>query len=216
MQIIIFGAPGAGKGTQAKFLSQIFNIPHISTGDILRDSVKRATVLGNTAKETIESGELVSDDLMGALVKETLQNIDYVKGFILDGFPRTVNQAEILLSIFQSLKIDQPIFILLETDDDVIVSRLSSRRACSNCGTIVNLSNIKDSNVCPNCESINTLVKRKDDEADVIKHRLNIYNKTTLPVLNYYQDKFKIISVKGTDPIEVITKNILSEIEVSR
>ena len=213
MQIVIFGAPGAGKGTQAKILSKRFNIPHISTGDILRDSVARATALGNAAKEIIESGELVSDDLMGGLVKETLQNIDFDKGFILDGFPRTVNQAEILLNIFESLKINNPYFIVLEADHEVIVSRLSSRRECSNCRAIVNLHDIEDPKVYPNCEAIDTLMKRKDDDEVVIMNRLKIYDDSTLPILNFYRDKFNIISVDGTDSIDEITNNILFAIE---
>jgi len=214
MQIVIFGAPGAGKGTQAKILSKKFDIPHISTGDILRDSVKRGTPLGMKAKEIMDRGELVSDDLMGGLVKETLENFaSNGHGFILDGFPRTVNQAEILLNIFNLLKIGNPYFIVLKVDDEEIISRLSSRRACSVCGAIVNLHDIEDPNVCPNCGSVGTLYKRKDDEENVIKNRLKIYRESTFPVLDFYKDKFKIIYVKGTDPIDVVTTNILKEIE---
>ncbi len=213
MQIVIFGAPGAGKGTQAKILSKKFNIPHISTGDILRESVKRGTQLGLKAKEIMDKGELVSDDLMGGLVKETLENLDNKgQGFILDGFPRTVNQAKILLDIFNSLKIAAPYFIVLKVDDDEIISRLSSRRACSECGAIVNLHDIDNPNVCPNCGAEGTLYKRKDDDEEVIKNRLRIYRESTFPILDFYKDMFKIIYVKGTDPIEVVTNNILKEI----
>lgn len=214
MQIVIFGAPGAGKGTQAKILSDQFNIPHISTGDILRDSIKRGTELGIAAKEIVEKGELVSDNIMGGLVKETLENMDYQKGFILDGFPRTVNQTEILLNIFRSLVILKPYFLVLEADDQVIISRLSSRRVCSSCNTIVNLDDLEDSNTCPNCDAVSTLIKRKDDDETVIKNRLNVYRESTLPVLNFAKEKFEIVSVKGTDPIDVVTKNILDEIKL--
>jgi len=214
MQIVIFGAPGAGKGTQAKILSNKFNIPHISTGDILRDSVKRGTQLGLQAKETIEKGELVSDDLMGGLVKETLKNLEaQSSGFILDGFPRTVNQAEILLNIFRSLKIENPYFIILNAEDDIIISRLSSRRACTSCKAIVSLDDIKEKNVCPNCGEQETLYKRKDDEESVIKHRLDVYRESTIPVLDFYQNKFKIISIRGTDPIDIVTRGIFQAIE---
>ena len=214
MQIVIFGAPGAGKGTQAKILSNKFNIPHISTGDILRDSVKRGTQLGLQAKETIEKGELVSDDLMGSLVKETLLNLEaQSSGFILDGFPRTVNQAEILLNIFHSLNIENPYFIILNAEDDIIISRLSSRRACTACKAIVSLDDIKEKNICPNCGEPETLYKRKDDEESVIKHRLEVYRESTIPVLDFYQNKFKIISIRGTDPIDIVTRGIFEAIE---
>lgn len=214
MQIVIFGAPGAGKGTQAKILSIKFNIPHISTGDILRDSVARGTQLGLQAKETIEKGELVSDDLMGGLVKETLQNLkSNSNGFILDGFPRTVNQAEILLNIFQALKIENPYFVVLQADDDVIISRLSMRRACTSCKAIVNLHDIQNHEICPNCSKVGTLYKRKDDEESVIMNRLKVYNASTMPVLDFYRDKFNIITVKGTDPIDIVTNGIIEAFE---
>ncbi|MCK5457587.1 MAG: adenylate kinase [Melioribacteraceae bacterium] len=214
MQIVIFGAPGAGKGTQAKILSNKFNIPHISTGDILRDSVKRGTQFGLQAKETIEKGELVSDDLMGDLVMETLQNLNSNNnGFILDGFPRTVNQAEILLNIFRTLKIENPYFVVLEADDTIIISRLSMRRACTSCKAIVNLHDIKNQDVCPNCGEVGTLYKRKDDEESVIMNRLKVYSASTMPVLDFYRDKFNIITVKGTDPIDIVTSGIIEAIE---
>lgn len=214
MQIVIFGAPGAGKGTQAKVLSTRFNIPHISTGDILRESIRKETEIGLAAKEIIEKGELVSDNIMCALVKETLQNLDYMKGFILDGFPRTVNQAHLLMDIFRKLNITNPYFLILEAEDDIIISRLTSRRACSNCRAIVNLHDIEDENICPKCGSENTLVKRKDDDEEVIKIRLRVYREQTKPVLDYSSDKFKIILVNGTDPVDLVTKNIIKELEV--
>lgn len=213
MQIVIFGAPGAGKGTQAKILSKKFKIPHISTGDILRDAIQKDTDLGKLAKVIIDRGELVSDDIMGELVKETLKNIDYKKGFILDGFPRTVNQAEILVNLFNLLEIKNPYFLVLEAKDELIISRLTSRRVCSSCGEIANLHDIKDEKVCPKCGKINTLIKREDDDENVIKHRLDIYREQTQPVLEYNRDKYKIVSVNGTDPIEIIAKNIFEKLE---
>jgi len=210
MQIILFGPPGVGKGTQAKILSSQFNIPHISTGDILRDSVNRGTELGNKAKEIIESGELVPDDLMGGLVKETINNLNYSKGFILDGFPRTIEQAKILENIFKELNISSPRVVVLKANDDIIVNRLASRRTCSNCGQIVNLNDIADKNICPNCGKEGTLVKRKDDDEKVIRNRLKVYGELTFPVLDYYKNKLDLIYINGTDPIDVIAKNISS------
>ena len=210
MQIVIFGPPGVGKGTQAKILSSKLNIPHISTGDILRDSVNRKTELGNKAKEIIENGELVPDDLMGKLVKETIINLNYFEGFILDGFPRTIEQVKILEIIFNELNISSPRVVVLKANDDIIVNRLTSRRTCSNCGQIVNLNDIADKNICPNCGKEGTLLKRKDDDERVIRNRLKVYGELTFPVLEFYKNKLDLIYINGTDPIEVISKNIFT------
>lgn len=208
MQIILFGAPGVGKGTQAKILSQKYNVKHISTGDILRDSISRKTVFGLAAKEVVERGDLVSDDLMGALVKETLVNMDYNSGFILDGFPRTLAQCKLMDSIFDELNITDPFFILLKADTEIIVNRLTKRRFCSNCETIINLNDVKDLNTCPNCGALNSFIERKDDDAEVVRKRLGIYRKTTLPVIDYYQSKYKVAILNGTEPVEMVTENI--------
>jgi len=210
MQIVLFGPPGVGKGTQAKILSSKLNIPHISTGDILRDSVNRGTELGNKAKEIIENGELVPDDLMGGLVKETINNLNYSEGFILDGFPRTIEQVKILENIFNELNISSPRVVVLKANDDIIVNRLASRRTCSNCGQIVNLNDIADKNICPNCGKERTLLKRKDDDEKVIRNRLKVYTELTFPVLDFYKNKLDLIFINGTDPIEVISKNIFT------
>jgi adenylate kinase len=208
MQIILFGAPGVGKGTQAKILSQKYNVRHISTGDILRDSISRKTVFGLAAKEVVERGDLVSDDLMGALVKETLANMEYKNGFILDGFPRTLAQCTLMDTIFAELNITDPFFILLKADTEIIVSRLTMRRLCSSCETIVNLNDVEDLNACPNCGARNSFIERKDDDAEVVRKRLGIYRKTTLPVIDYYQSKYKVAILNGTDPVETVSKNI--------
>lgn len=212
MQIIIFGAPGVGKGTQAKILSQKYNIKHISTGDILRESVARGTELGLAAKEVMNRGDLVSDTLMGGLVKETLSNMDYKKGFILDGFPRTIEQCNIMDSIFSDLGITNPFFIILEADFKSIVNRLTQRRFCNKCETIVNLNDIPDANTCPNCGAIGSFIERKDDNIEVVKKRLDIFEETTLPVINYYQKKYKVAVLNGTASVEKVTENILQNI----
>jgi len=208
MQIIIFGAPGVGKGTQAKILSQKYNIKHISTGDILRESVSRGTKLGIAAKEIMNRGDLVSDKLMGGLVKENLSDLDYKKGFILDGFRRTIEQCDIMDSIFYDLKITNPLFIILEADFEVIVNRLTQRRLCSNCEVIVNLNDIPDVNTCPNCGAVNMFIERKDDNIEVVKKRLEIFHETTLPVIDYYQKKYKVVILNGTDSIEKVAESI--------
>jgi len=214
MQIILFGAPGVGKGTQAKILSQKYNIKHISTGDILRDSVARKTELGLAAKEVMNRGDLVSDSLMGGLVKETLENMDYKNGFILDGFPRTIEQCNIMDSIFEDLSITNPFFIILEADSNIIVNRLTQRRFCNKCETIVNLNDIPDVNTCPNCGAVNSFIERKDDNIEVVKKRLNIYQETTLPVVDYYKKKYKVAILNGTDPVEKVTESIINELVI--
>jgi adenylate kinase len=209
MQIILFGAPGVGKGTQAKILSQKYAIKHISTGDILRDSVLHGTELGRAAKEIMDRGDLVSDTLISDLVKETLGCIDYKKGFILDGFPRTLKQCSLLDGIFEDLKIENPYFIILKADADIIVNRLTSRRLCTKCGIIVNLHDLDGSHICPNCGAKNSCIKRKDDKEEVVRKRLNIYRETTLPVIDYYKDKYNLYILNGTDPVDVVTQKII-------
>jgi adenylate kinase len=212
MQIIIFGAPGVGKGTQAKILASKLNLAHISTGDILREAIKNETELGLKAKEIVQSGGLVPDEIVGGIVKETLQQERCKNGFILDGFPRTLPQAEILTRILSELNNEKLYLIKLEADDDVIVSRLSNRLVCSKCGYIINKDALKDNAKCPSCGAENSFVKRKDDEEDVIKNRLKVYHETTEPVFEYYKDKAEIIEVDGTKSIEEVSRAILNKL----
>jgi adenylate kinase len=215
MEIIIFGAPGVGKGTQAKIISKRLNIPHISTGDILRDAVRKGTEIGRKVQEVLNKGELVSDDLMGEVIKEVLQEDRTKNGFVLDGFPRTVPQAKILDAILWELNFNPPLLINLTAHDEIIIDRLSSRRACSNCGTIVNLKDLEDETVCPNCGAKNTLVKRDDDKEEVIKNRLEVFRENTAPVLDYYEDKTRIINIDGTRPIDEVKVEIFDELGIN-
>lgn len=215
MEIIIFGAPGVGKGTQAKIISKEMNIPHISTGDILREAVSKGTEIGKKAQAVMDKGELVSDDLMGELIKEVLQTDKTKNGFILDGFPRTVTQAKVLDNILKELNYNSPILLNLTADDEVIIDRLSSRRACSNCGTIVNLKDLDDHSVCPNCGANDTLVKREDDKEEVVRNRIEVFKETTAPVLEHYKDKTKIITIDGTRPIEEIKNEIFKKLGIN-
>lgn len=213
MQIILFGAPGVGKGTQAKILSSKFNVPHISTGDILRTAIAKQSPLGNQVKEIVERGDLVPDELMEKLLEETLQDDTTKDGFILDGFPRTVEQAKILDNVLKALPSPEPVVIYLKSDDEVIVKRLSKRRTCSVCKTIVNLNNIDDPTTCPKCGSKNSLVKRDDDDEDVIRNRLKVYHNSTMPVIGYYKDnKTKVIEVDGTMPVEDVAAEIIEKL----
>ncbi len=209
MQIILFGAPGVGKGTQAKILSKKYNIQHISTGDILRDSIAKGTDLGLAAKEVVERGDLVPNNLISSLVKETLKSIDYKKGFILDGFPRTITQCTLLDNIFEELKIENPYFIILKADTEIIVRRLTNRRLCTECGTIVNINDLVEAETCPNCGAKNSCIKREDDKDEVVRKRLEIYRKTTFPVIDYYKEKYPLAIINGTDPIDLVTQKIV-------
>jgi adenylate kinase len=212
MKIIIFGAPGVGKGTQAKILSKKLHVPHISTGDILRSAVSKGSELGAKARAIMERGDLVPDELMGELIRETLSDKKNKDGFILDGFPRTLNQALILDHILEELGDGAPLVISLETDDETIINRLSKRRECGACHNIVNLNYLEDSSKCPFCGSRDTFIKRKDDEDEVIKNRLKVFHETTSPVLEHYDGMYNILRFEGNQPVETVTKSILEGI----
>ncbi len=213
MRIIIFGAPGSGKGTQAKVISSELNIPHISTGDILREAVKNETETGLKVKAILDRGELVPDTIMGELIKETLSDTKNQNGFILDGYPRTIDQAKVLKAIFDELNAEKPYLIKLDVADDVIVDRLSSRRTCSKCGHIINLKLDDDASKCEKCGAEKSFITRDDDKEDVIRHRLEVYHDLTSPVFEFFKDSAVIIGIDGTKPIEEISKDILEKLK---
>lgn len=210
MHLILFGSPGAGKGTQAKILSYKLGIPHISTGDILRNAVKEKTPLGLKAKELMESGELVPDKIMIEIIKEALNQSRCMNGFILDGFPRTVEQVDYFDILIKDLKLIEIYFISFEVNPEELVNRLKNRRACSKCQNIFNLKDIKDSTVCPVCGAETSFYQRKDDQEDVIRKRLEVFNLQTKPVLDYYRSN--VIRVNAFQPVEVVTLEILKKI----
>jgi len=213
MRLIIFGAPGVGKGTQAKILSSKLNIPHISTGDILREAVKNKTSLGMKAQEIMNKGELVSDEIMIGIIKDTLSQPQSRKGFLLDGFPRTLKQAEALDSLMNQLNIKDYSVISLSADDEELVKRLSNRRACKNCHTIFTFDEIKGKDICPKCGAENSFIQRNDDKEDVIRNRLKVYKSNTKPVLDHYEKQHRIISVDGLGSIEAVNKNIMEALK---
>ena len=210
MQIILFGSPGVGKGTQAKILSSKLNIPHISTGDILRAAVKDQTPLGIKAKEAMNKGELVSDDVMIGIIKDTLEQEKCKKGFILDGFPRTTVQAFAIDKLFAEMDIQNFYVITLQANEEEVIKRLSGRRACKVCKNIFTLSEIEGLNHCPVCNAEKSFYLREDDKEEVIKHRMKVFKKETQPVLEHYKDKGNVIYIDGLGPIEEVTKRILS------
>ncbi len=212
MIIIIFGAPGVGKGTQAKIIASKLNIAHISTGDILRAAIKNETELGLKAKSIVETGGLVPDNIVAGMLKDALKEDRCKIGYILDGYPRTLAQAEILSDIFNELGSDTIHLIKLEAKDEIIVDRISNRLVCGVCGNILAKSLVTENFICPNCKAEESYYKRKDDDEEVIKNRLNVYHEQTVPVFNYYSDKANIIEIDGTKSIEEISKDILDKL----
>lgn len=212
MKIVLFGAPGVGKGTQAKVLSKILHIPHISTGDMLRSEIAKQTDLGKIVKLIIDGGNLVPDEMMTDIIKNVLFDKSAENGFLLDGFPRTVPQAEKLDDILLELGNGYPFFINIVVDDELIIQRLSARRMCNACGNIINLNYIKVLEKCPYCGSVDTFIKRKDDEVDVIKNRLKVFHNETSPILEYYSKKANIIEIDGTMPVEQVTGTIVKRL----
>ena len=212
MRIILFGSPGVGKGTQAKILSAKLDVPHISTGDILRHAVKEQTPLGIEAQKIISKGELVSDEIMIGIIKDTLLENNCKNGFILDGFPRSKNQAIALDNLLKELKINEVFIIAITVDEEELVKRLTNRRACRVCKNIFNYNDLKGKNICPSCGAENSFYQRNDDTENVIRHRMEIFNKTTKPVLDFYTNQNKVIFIDGSDSIEKVSENILKNI----
>jgi len=209
MRLLLFGAPGVGKGTQAKLLSSKFNIPHISTGDILRQAVKDETELGKKAQEIMSKGDLVPDDIMIGIIKYRLSKSDCKAGFILDGFPRTTNQAIELDKLLNEMNIRDVKLVNISADEEEIVKRLNNRRACKECGHIFTLTEIEHSKSCPDCKAKESFYLREDDKEEVIRKRMEVFRKTTEPVLKYYEKKGKVILVNGLGSVEEVNKELL-------
>ena len=210
MKIIMLGAPGAGKGTQAKRIAKKYNIPHISTGDIFRANIKEKTELGNKAKEYMDKGELVPDDITIGMLLDRIHKDDCKDGFVLDGFPRTIPQAKSLTKALSELgeKIDYAINI--DVLDESIITRMGGRRACLSCGATYHIvySAPKTENVCDTCG--NELVIRDDDKPETVKKRLEIYHDQTQPLIDYYKNEKILASVDGTKDMEEVFIDIIS------
>lgn len=210
MRIILLGPPGAGKGTQAKNISEEFDIPHISTGDILRYEIKNGTGLGKKVEDYVESGKLVPDEVIIEIIKNRIKGDRFKKGFLMDGFPRTVKQAKMFSKMMDELGIKLDKVINIVVSEDEIISRLTSRRICSSCKNICNLNNHKDMKKCPECGG--ELVKRKDDDIKVVRNRLRVYESETKPLIKYYDDRRLLINIDGSGKEEEITGRILKNI----
>jgi adenylate kinase len=209
MNLILLGAPGAGKGTQAEVICDHLNIPAISTGNIIREALKNGTEMGLKAKSFMDEGKLVPDEVVIAIIKERLSEDDCQKGFVLDGFPRTVPQAEALDQM--SVQIDRVIDI--EVTDEKIMQRLSGRRVCEKCGASYHVE-YKPSAVAGACDKCDgKTVQRKDDHPDTIKERLNVYHEQTEPLKDYYAKTGKLKIVEGQEEVKDTTALTLKTLE---
>lgn len=206
--LIFLGAPGAGKGTQAREVSNQFAIPQISTGDMLREAVKKQTPLGLSAKAKMEAGELVPDEVVCGIVDERITEPDCAKGFILDGFPRTIAQAEFVDRILEAKGRGKPLVLNIKVDQDVLMKRLTGRRACSVCGEIYNVyfNPPKKEGVCD--KDGGKLTQRADDNEDTIRQRLVAYEKQTSPLIDYYRQKNLLHDLEGDREPEAIADEL--------
>ncbi|MGA7964580.1 MAG: adenylate kinase [Gammaproteobacteria bacterium] len=208
MRIVLLGAPGSGKGTQAKRLSERYDIPQIATGDLLREALAAGSELGRRAREAMDAGRLVSDDIVLGIIRERLSQPDAEKGFILDGFPRNTTQAEALDKLLD--KIEQPLdaALLLDIDPDTLIQRLTGRLTCPQCGRVYNIYTHppKLDNQCDRDGS--ELVHRSDDNESTIENRLRVFEAHTRPVIEFYGEREKLITVEAEGEIDEITKRI--------
>ena len=206
MNIVLLGAPGAGKGTQAAKLVEEFATPHISTGDILRAAVKNQTELGKKAKGYMDAGDLVPDSLIIDLMDERLREPDCEKGFILDGFPRTTAQAVALDDMLVRLERPLDAALLVDVDPEVIIKRLTERRCCKECGYIGTAADA----TCPKCGG--EMYQRDDDNETTVRNRLDVYAKSTSPLIDYYKGKGLLKSVDGERPVDTVYVDVKAQL----
>jgi adenylate kinase len=204
----MLGAPGSGKGTQAKFLEDKLDLVHISSGDLFREAQKNGTELGKLAKSYMEKGELVPDDVTVKMVVDHILSLKD-KGFILDGFPRNLNQAKALDRALEQEKIPIELVVYLKVPQDILLRRLSGRRMCRNCGEIYNVYTLppKVQDRCDKCSG--ELYQRADDNEEVVKHRIEVYAQETQPLVEYYQHRGKLSKIENEDDISVVRENLL-------
>jgi len=216
MRIVLLGAPGSGKGTQSKLLIEKYKIPQISTGDLLRAAVAAGTELGKKAKAAMDAGQLVSDEVVLGMIQERLNKADARAGFILDGFPRNIPQAQALDAMLARLGQPLQLALLVDVDTEVLMKRLTGRRTCSNaaCGAIYNIyfSPPKNPGKCDKCGS--SLSQRSDDNEATVRNRLQVYEQQTAPLVSYYKAQGKLRTVRGVGSVNEIFKNVSDIIEV--
>ena len=205
MRIVLVGPPGAGKGTQAEFISAQLSIPKISTGDIFRFNVSMGTPLGQEARKFMDAGDLVPDEITISMVKQRLAEDDTAKGFLLDGFPRNVPQAKVLDDMLLGLGVALDVVLELVVDDDEVIRRLSGRRTCRRCGHVWHMEFDPPSaeGICDNCGS--ELFQRDDDKPETVQHRLDVYMEQTAPLVAFYAARGLLIGIDATGPVDDVT-----------
>ena len=210
MKIIMLGAPGAGKGTQAKMIAEKYGIPHISTGDIFRANIRNATELGMEAKKYMDEGKLVPDELTVKILLDRVAQDDCKNGYVLDGFPRTIPQAEVLTAALEKTNDAVDFAIDVNVPDENIVNRMSGRRACLTCGATYHIVHIppKQEGICDKCGS--ALVLRDDDKPETVLNRLKVYHDQTQPLIDYYTEKGILKTVDGTKDMQEVFEQIVS------
>ena len=213
MKIIMLGAPGAGKGTQAQMIADQYHIPHVSTGDIFRANIKNGTELGMEAKKYMDQGLLVPDELTVKILLDRVAEEDCKEGYLLDGFPRTIPQAEVLDKALTELGDAIDYAINVDVPDENIVKRMSGRRACLSCGSTYHMEHIppKKEGVCDKCG--NELVLRDDDKPETVLNRLEVYHKQTQPLIQFYEEKGLLRTVDGTKPMKEVFDSIVEILE---
>jgi len=206
----MLGAPGAGKGTQAEKISKKFDIPHVSTGDILRKEIKNKTELGLKAKSFVESGKLVTDELVIEIIKNFIQGDSAENGFLMDGFPRNMVQAKKFAEMLEEIGLKLDHVINIAVDNNEIINRLGMRRTCRKCQKITSVAKCNNGELCPDCGG--ELIIRKDDEGDIIRHRLEVYEKETQPLIEYYSKSGVFTVIDGLGTAGEVTERILKSL----
>lgn len=212
----MLGAPGAGKGTQAAMLSKKLNIPHISTGDLFRNNIRQGTELGKKAKEYIDKGLLVPDELTINLIKDRLSQDDCKDGFILDGFPRTIPQAEYLDKALKDMGQQIDVTLNIHVEDEEIIKRMSGRRVCPKCGASYHIiyNPTKQDSVCDICKA--EVVQREDDKEETVLKRLKTYHEQTEPLIDYYKKQNKLVVAMGQEKLEDTSKEVLRVLSINK
>jgi adenylate kinase len=213
MNLVLLGPPGAGKGTQAELIIEKYNIPHISTGDIFRTAIKEGTPMGVEAKRYMDSGQLVPDDVVVGIVKERLTKGDCQKGFLLDGFPRTISQADSLTAFLNNSGRKLTAVINIEVDSQILLKRLTGRRVCRNCAAVYHVESkpSKVAGVCDHCGG--EVYQRDDDTSETVRKRLEVYQAQTEPLINYYRAKDLLFSFDGQIAIKALFEQIYKMLE---
>ena len=209
--LILLGAPGAGKGTQAKEVARVYDVPHLSTGDMFREHVAKGTELGRRAKPIMDSGKLVPDEIVLGMVEERVARADCASGFVLDGFPRTLPQAERLEEILSCLPLRRALAVNLAVDEEAVVQRIASRRTCKACGAIYGGGATRTAGRCDVCDG--ELMQRPDDREEVVRQRLTTYHEQTRPVIEFYRRRGQLLELDGSKDIATVRHELLGLLE---